>query len=79
MTQADESSPVLLVADVAAKLLGISSRMLWNLSAPRGPIPCVRLGRAVRYDKSDLIAFANRAKVWQNNCDPARTGDGKGE
>jgi len=30
---------------------------LWGLSAPRGPIPVVRLGRSVRYDLRDLEEF----------------------
>jgi hypothetical protein len=33
----------------AAKALGIGERLLWDLTAPRGPIPCVRLGNAVTY------------------------------
>lgn len=32
----------------AAKLLGISPRTLWGLTAPRGPIPCVRVGSGKR-------------------------------
>ncbi len=32
----------------AAKALGISVRTLWGLSAPRGPIPCVRVGHGAR-------------------------------
>ncbi len=28
----------------AARALGIGARTLWDLSQPRGPIPCVRLG-----------------------------------
>lgn len=34
----------LLSVREAAKYLGISSRLLWQLTCPRGPIPCVRLG-----------------------------------
>ena len=69
MTQSNENEPVpvLLMSDTAATMLGISGRMLWNLSAPRGPIPCVRLGRAVRYDPEDLNAFVKNAKIWQND------------
>lgn len=29
----------------AAESLGISERTLWGLTAPRGSIPCVRLGK----------------------------------
>ncbi len=40
----------------AAKALGISQRTLWSLSAPRGPIPCVRVGHGKR--KSVLYSLA---------------------
>ncbi len=39
-----------------AKALGISERTLWSLSAPRGPIPCVRIGHGKR--KSVLYSLA---------------------
>ena len=32
----------------AAKCLGMSTRTLWALTAPRGPIPCIRLGHGKR-------------------------------
>ena len=32
----------------AAKALGISPRTLWGLTAPRGPIPGVRVGSGKR-------------------------------
>ncbi len=52
----DGSGPVqlLLTAKEAAAALGISERLLWSLSAPRGPLPVVRLGGAVRYPVAEL-------------------------
>jgi hypothetical protein len=48
----------------AAKALGISARTLWGLSAPRGPIPCVRVGsgrrQVVLYPLPDLQAWLSR-------------------
>jgi predicted DNA-binding transcriptional regulator AlpA len=45
----------------AARALGISPRTLWGLTAPRGPIPCVRVGqgkrRAVLYSVAELQAW----------------------
>ena len=38
----------------AAELLGISPRKLWELTSPRGPIKCVRIGRSVRYSLATL-------------------------
>ena len=48
----------------AAKALSISDRTLWGLTAPRGPIPCVRVGigkrRTVLYPLADLRAWLSR-------------------
>ena len=38
----------------AAEALGISEKTLWSRTAPRGPIPVVRLGRSVRYSVDAL-------------------------
>jgi len=47
----------------ACYLLGsISPRHLWDLTAPRGPIPAVRLGKRVLYDPADLQRFIEQAK-----------------
>ena len=44
----------------AAKALGISERMLWSLTAPRGAIPAVRIGTCVLYPVSGLQAWLDR-------------------
>jgi hypothetical protein len=48
----------------AAKTLGIGPRTLWGLTAPRGPIPCVRVGhgnrQTVLYPVADLQAWLSR-------------------
>ena len=41
----------------AALKLAISQRTLWEHTAPRGPIPCVRIGRSVRYSLQALQDF----------------------
>ena len=53
--------PMLLKPPEAAVALGISPRKLWSMTRA-GEIPCVRLGRAVRYDPSDLRAWIERQK-----------------
>jgi len=53
----------LLPAREAARALSISERTLWSLSAPRGPIPVVRVGHRVMYDPADLRAWIARQKV----------------
>jgi len=48
----------------AAKALGISARTLWGLTAPRGPIPCLRVGHGKRqtvlYPVAELQAWMSR-------------------
>ena len=53
--------PLLLRAEQAAKALAISPRLLWTLTND-GTIPCVRIGRTVRYDPNDLTAWIKRQK-----------------
>jgi hypothetical protein len=57
------SAPRLLLnAREAARILSVSERTLWSLSAPRGPIPVVRLpgGRGVRYSTLTLANWIAR-------------------
>ena len=44
----------------AAKALGISERLLWSLTAPRGSIPAVRIGTCVVYPVAGLQAWLDR-------------------
>jgi excisionase family DNA binding protein len=46
----------------AAKLLSIGNRKLWELTNMRA-IPCVRIGRAVRYDPNDLRVWVDDQKT----------------
>ncbi len=55
-------NPRLLRANEAADTLAISTRKLWELTN-RGEIPCVRIGRLVRYDPADLQAWIERKKT----------------
>jgi excisionase family DNA binding protein len=45
---------LLLTVREAAQALSVSERTLWALTAPRGPIRSVRLGRSVRYSADSL-------------------------
>lgn len=45
----------------AARALAISERKLWDLTV-RNLIPCVRIGRAVRYSPLDLQAWIEARK-----------------
>ncbi len=54
--------PFLVDATEAARLLSISTRTLWTMT-DRGEIPCVRIGRAMRYSVDDLRAWIERART----------------
>jgi excisionase family DNA binding protein len=49
-------SPLLLTVREAAQLLAISERTLWTLTHT-GRLRAVRVGRAVRYARTDLEEF----------------------
>lgn len=56
----------------AAKALGISARTLWGLTAPRGPIPCLRVGRGKRrtvlYVVADLQAWLRQQTITETSA-----------
>jgi len=52
---------LLLTAREAAEALAISPRKLWSMTNA-GEIPCVRIGRSVRYDVADLREFIDAQK-----------------
>jgi hypothetical protein len=61
----------------AAKALGISPRTLWGLTAPRGPIPCLRVGNGKRqtvlYPVAELQAWLSRQAESTKGDDDANT------
>ena len=57
----------------AAKALGISVRTLWALSAPRGPIPCLRIGHGKR--RSVLFPVID-LRAWLSSQATASVGEG---
>lgn len=44
-------------AQQAAEFLQVSKRYVYTLAAPDGPIPCLRIGRKVIFDETDLMEF----------------------
>jgi excisionase family DNA binding protein len=58
----EKSIERLLSSREAAKYLGISPRTLWSLTACN-ELPCVRIGRSVRYDLHDLSAWIESRKT----------------
>ena len=56
-------TPLLVDARTAARMLSFSERTLWSLTAPRGPIHCIRVSkRGVRYAVADLERFIESHK-----------------
>lgn len=57
---------LLLKPKAAAETLGdISERQLWAQTVPRGPIPCVRIGKCVRYSPEALQRFIRQCEAAQ--------------
>lgn len=51
-----------LTARQVAAVLGVSERMVYALAAPAGPLPCYRLGRAVRFDAADVEEYRTQCR-----------------
>ena len=50
----------LLSARKVAEILSVSERTVWAISAPRGPLRAVRIGRIVRYRIEDILDFRKK-------------------
>jgi len=53
---------LLLSQREAARNLGICEKTLWSVTAPRGSVPVVRIGRCIRYSPDDLRAWIEEKK-----------------
>jgi hypothetical protein len=58
-----QPAPYLLTRLEAAKFLSVSPGTMINRTAPRGRIPSVKIGAAVRYTIDDLKAEVERCRV----------------
>jgi len=58
---------LLLAAREAAEALSVCEKTLWSMTAPRGDLPAVRIGRRVLYDPRDLRDLIQRRKGAQND------------
>ncbi len=63
MSDNGDFRPLALCPRDAARALSISEKSLWNLTKPRGPLPAAKIGRLVRYDLRDLLAFLDAQKA----------------
>ena len=56
------SGPMLIRPRDAAALLALCQRTLYTMTKA-GLLPCVRVGKSLRYDPADLAAWVQRAKA----------------
>ena len=62
MRETPVTDRLLLPPREAAAALSISERTLWAVTAPRGPLPAVRIGRSVRYCVDDIRRWIDGQK-----------------
>lgn len=52
---AEGEAASMIAAEEVAEMLGISRGAVYDLAAPKGPIPCVRFGRlCIRFKREDV-------------------------
>lgn len=58
----------MITAGEVAKILGVSRSAVYDLAAPKGPIPCVRLGRrCLRFNLADVETHIQKCTHTQDN------------
>ena len=53
---------LLLSARETALALSVCEKTLWNITEPRGDLPCVRINRRVAYSVEDLRRWIDQKK-----------------
>lgn len=56
---ANKTEALTLRSEEASKLLGVCTKTLWTLTK-NGVIPCLKIGKSVRYSKEKLIEYVNQ-------------------
>lgn len=64
-TRKQETKTMMLTTKEAAALLGVPPSTMYSLAAPRGPVPCYRIGTAIRFKQADLDAYLESRR-----CEP---------
>jgi len=70
--------PLALRPKDAARALGIGQRKLWELTAPRGPIPCARVGCCVLYPVDALRGWLVEQASTSATTGPGASAGGDG-
>lgn len=68
-----QNSERLMTIREAADLLNVSERTVWNLTNPRGDIPCVRIGSALRYEQGSLRQWLERKLNFDSKSESNRS------
>jgi len=50
-----------------ARALNLSRKTLWQITAPRGDLPCIKIGTRVFYSPSDIAAWIERQKLQRHS------------
>jgi excisionase family DNA binding protein len=57
---------MMITAEEVAEMMGISRGAVYDLAAPKGPIPCVRYGRrCIRFKREDVQAHIEACRHTQ--------------
>ena len=57
---------MMITAEEVADMLGINRGAVYDLAAPKGPLPCVRLGRrCIRFNREDVQAHIEACRHTQ--------------
>ena len=60
--------PLLLTQEEVSAVLGVTSRTIANYKA-KGILPCMQIGRVVRYRYEDVLAFIEQFMIKPKNWD----------
>lgn len=55
--------PCLLRVDQVARLLGVSERTIFSITAPRGELVAMKIGGSLRYDPADIQLYLESRKI----------------
>lgn len=55
----DKTEALTVKSEEASKLLGVCPKTLWTLTK-NGVIPCLKIGKSVRYSREKLIEYVNQ-------------------
>jgi excisionase family DNA binding protein len=58
-------SELRISASDAAEILGVSTRQVYDLAAPAGPLPCYRIGGRIVFERTEVEAYFQSCRCVQ--------------